>query len=121
MATKLTRYLEIPLQEETVDGSVEIADVLGERAAMTLLPTGDCTGLAAVPPLDPHVFHAWCTFEDLNHAECQVLVERILGDNVHEERHRLEFFALRHLFANSTMFELRISPPQNEKCNFTRF
>ncbi|KMQ94888.1 penicillin-binding protein [Lasius niger] len=85
IATEITCYLEIPLQQEAVDGSVEIPNVLGKRAAMALLPAVDGPGFAAVSPVDPHVSHARGVLEDLDHTEGQILVERILGDNVHEE------------------------------------
>lgn len=104
MVTESTCYLEIPLQQETVDGSIEISNVLGKRAAMALLPAVDCPEFATVSPLDPHISHARGVLENLDHTEGQILVERILGDNVHEERHCLEVFALRLYFASTQSF-----------------
>lgn len=91
---EFTCYIKIPLQQETVDGGVEIPDVLGKRAAMALLPAGDGAGFATISSLDPHVSHARRVLEDLDYAEGQILVEGILGDNVHAKRHRFGILVL---------------------------
>lgn len=64
---------------------------------MALLPAGDGAGFAAVSSLDPHISHAWRTLKNLDHAESQILIEGILGNNVHAERHCLGMLILRLL------------------------
>lgn len=54
---------------------------------MPLLPVGDGGVLAPVPSIDSHVLHVWHVLEELHHAQREVLVERVLGNDVHEERH----------------------------------
>lgn len=71
---------------------------------MALLPAGDTRGFAAIPSLDPHVLHARRALENLNDAEGQVLIERVLGNDIHEERHRLEVLPLRYLLRIQSRF-----------------
>lgn len=91
---EVTCYIKIPLQQKTIDGGVKIPDVLRKRATMALLPAGDGAGFAAISPFDPHISHAWRALENLDHAEGQILIEGILGDNVHTERHCLGVLTL---------------------------
>lgn len=99
-------YLEVPQKQKAVDRGVEVANILREQTAMPLLPVGDGRALASVSPLHSYVFHVRYALEYLHHAQREILVEGILGNDVHEEGHSAATRAERS-WANSERKKIR--------------